>query len=101
MLRLMRDYATSWLIKVLLGAIVIVFIFWGVGSFQERRAGRVALVNGQPIDVASFNRAYNNLIEQYRGRFGGNLTDEMLQMFGVRKQALEALVNQKLLLQEA
>jgi peptidyl-prolyl cis-trans isomerase D len=97
----MRDYATSWLIKVLLGAIVIVFIFWGVGSFRERRAGRVALVNGQPIDVAAYNRAYNNLIEQYRGRFGGNLTDEMLQMFGVRKQALEALVNQKLLLQEA
>ena len=101
MLRLMRDYATSWLIKVLLGAIVIVFIFWGVGSFRERRAGRVALVNGQSIDVAAFNRAYSNLIEQYRGRFGSNLTDEMLQMFGVRKQALEALVNQKLLLQEA
>lgn len=101
MLRLMRDYATSWLIKLLLGAIVIVFIFWGVGSFRERRAGRVALVNGRPIDVAAFNRAYSNLIEQYRGRFGNNLTDEMLQMFGVRKQALEALVNQELLFQEA
>ncbi|MFO7494029.1 MAG: SurA N-terminal domain-containing protein [Desulfobacterales bacterium] len=101
MLRLMRDYATSWLIKLLLGAIVIVFIFWGVGSFTERRAGRVALVNGQPIDVAAFNRTYSNLIEQYRGRFGNNLTDDMLQMFGVKKQALEALVNQELLLQEA
>ncbi len=101
MLRLMRDYATSWLIKLLLGAIVIVFIFWGVGSFQERRAGRVAVVNGQPIDVAVFNRTYNNLIEQYRQRFGSNLTDDMLQMFGVKKQALESIVNQELLRQEA
>lgn len=101
MLRLMRDYATSWLIKLLLGAIVIVFIFWGVGSFRERRASRVALVNGHPVPVADFNRTYNNLIEQYRQRFGNNLTDEMLKMFGVRNQALESVVNQELLLQEA
>ncbi|MDL1984240.1 MAG: SurA N-terminal domain-containing protein, partial [Deltaproteobacteria bacterium] len=37
MLRFLRQSATSWLIKIILGAIVIVFVFWGVGSFRSQR----------------------------------------------------------------
>ncbi len=33
MLSLMRKHAGSWLIKVILGAIVVVFVLWGVGSW--------------------------------------------------------------------
>ncbi|MBW2318129.1 MAG: SurA N-terminal domain-containing protein, partial [Deltaproteobacteria bacterium] len=33
MLHLMRKHAGSWLIKVVLGVIVVVFVFWGVGSY--------------------------------------------------------------------
>lgn len=101
MLRLMRNYATSWLIKILLGAIVIVFVFWGVGSFRERRAGRVALVNGDSISVEAYRNAYNNLIEQYRQRFGNSLNEEMIKLFQINKQALNQLIDQTLLLQEA
>ena len=36
MLNLMRKNAGTWLIKILLGAIVLVFVFWGVGSFSDR-----------------------------------------------------------------
>ena len=36
MLRFMRKYATGWLVKGLFGVIIIVFIFWGVGSFRDR-----------------------------------------------------------------
>ena len=62
MLRLMRKQAGSWLIKILLGAIVIVFVFWGVGSFREQRGGRVALVNGDQITQDEYRETYNNLI---------------------------------------
>ena len=60
MLRLMRDYATSWMIKFLLGAIVIVFVFWGVGSFKSERANRVAVVNGETITVDDFRQHAGN-----------------------------------------
>ena len=51
MLRLMRDYATSWMIKIILGAIVVVFVFWGVGSFRNRKANIIASVNGDAITL--------------------------------------------------
>ncbi len=101
MLRLMRKKAGSWLIKILLGAIVVVFVFWGVGSFRAQRIGRVALVNGDQITLDEYREAYNNLIEKLRQRFGNNLNDEMIKMLQVRKQALNQLIDNRLWVQEA
>ncbi|MGD9233039.1 MAG: SurA N-terminal domain-containing protein, partial [Desulfobacterales bacterium] len=97
----MRKQAGSWLIKILLGAIVIVFIFWGVGSFRSQRGGRVALVNGDQITLDEYREAYNNLLEQLRRRFGNNLDEDMLKQLQVKKQALNQLINNKLLVQES
>lgn len=101
MLKLMREKATSLFIKILLGAIVVVFVFWGVGSFRSQRSGNVARVNGQPITVEEYRQTYNNLMEQVRQRFGNNLNDEMIKMLQLKEQAIDLLINQKLLLQEA
>jgi peptidyl-prolyl cis-trans isomerase D len=97
----MRKQAGSWLIKILLGAIVIVFIFWGVGSFRSQRGGRVALVNGDQITLDEYREAYNNLLEQLRRRFGNNLDEDMLKQLQVKRQALNQLINNKLLVQES
>jgi peptidyl-prolyl cis-trans isomerase D len=97
----MRQQAGNWLIKVLLGAIVIVFIFWGVGSFRAQRGGRVALINGDQITLDEYREAYNNLIEQLRNRFGNNLNEDMIKMLRVKEQALNQLIDNKLLVQEA
>jgi len=101
MLRLMRKQAGSWLIKILLGAIVIVFIFWGVGSFRSQRGGRVALVNGDQITLDEYRETYNNLIEQIRRRFGNNLDEDMLKQLQVKRQALNQLIDNQLLVQES
>lgn len=101
MLRFMRQQAGNWLIKLLLGAIVIVFIFWGVGSFKAQRGGRVALVNGDQITLDEYREAYNNLIEQLRNRFGNNLNEDMIKMLRVKEQALNQLIDNKLLVQES
>jgi peptidyl-prolyl cis-trans isomerase D len=101
MLRFMRQQAGNWLIKVLLGAIVIVFIFWGVGSFKAQRSGRVALVNGDQITLDEYREAYNNLIERLRNRFGNNLNEDMIKMLRVKEQALNQLISNKLLVQQA
>jgi len=97
----MRQQAGNWLIKVLLGAIVIVFVFWGVGSFREQRGGRVALINGDPVTLDEYREAYNNLIERLRNRFGNNLNEDMIKMLRVKEQALNQLIDNKLLVQEA
>lgn len=101
MLNVMRKHAGSWMIKVILFAIVIVFVFWGVGSFRSRQASKVATVNGELITLADYQRTYNNLIDQYRQRFGASLNDSMLEMLQVKRQAVDQLVNRALMLQEA
>ena len=62
MLNTLRKNAGSWMIKVLLFAIVIVFIFWGVGTFREQRGGRIALVNGQTITYDEYVKSYAAMI---------------------------------------
>ncbi|MBI5590065.1 MAG: SurA N-terminal domain-containing protein [Deltaproteobacteria bacterium] len=101
MLNLMRKNAGTWLIKILLGAIVLVFVFWGVGSFRDRGAGRVASVNGEPIMVEEYNETYNRLVEQMKQRYGNRLNDEMLKMLQVKKQTIDQLIEKRLLLTEA
>jgi peptidyl-prolyl cis-trans isomerase D len=101
MLSLMRKHAGTWMIKVILGAIVIVFVFWGVGSYTSRQSGRVAKVNGTIITLDDYRASYNNLIEQVRQSFGNNLNDELIKMLQLRKRALDQLIDKALMLQAA
>ncbi len=101
MLESMRKSAGSWMIKLLLMFIVLAFVFMGAGSFVGSRSTRVASVNGEPISVQEYQRAYSNIINNLRSQFGGNLNEEMLKMFNVKKQALDSLIDSALLLQVA
>lgn len=101
MLSVLRKHAASGIIKIILALIVIVFIFWGFEGFRADKSGKVASVNGEVISIDEYRMAYNNLLERYRQQYGDQLNDELIEMLQLRKQALDSLVNQKLLIQEA
>ena len=101
MLGLLRKKAKSWIIQLLLGAIIIVFVFWGVGSFREQNMGEIAMVNGESITFNEYTDAYNNFLDQLRQRFGKNLNDDMIKMLQVKKETLNRLIDRKLLKTEA
>jgi len=79
MLGTMRKHATSWLIKVACFAIVIVFIFWGGYSYTEKKASRVAVVNGSYIGLREYQSTYSNLVEQMRRQFGRQFSSELVE----------------------
>ncbi|MES0363021.1 MAG: SurA N-terminal domain-containing protein [Desulfobacteria bacterium] len=101
MLSLMRKHAQSWLIKLALGAIVVVFVFWGVGSYRAQKGNRIALVNGDPIVLEAFRSVYDQMLQTYRRQFGDVLDEKLIQNLNLRKQALDQLIDRQLLLQEA
>ena len=101
MLSIMRKQAGSWIIKVLLFAIVVVFVFWGVGSIRSRQATKVAEVNGKIISYAEYQQAYERLRNQYRRIYGDTLNEEMLKKLGLHEMALNQLVDRTMMLQEA
>lgn len=101
MLNVFRKKAGSWMVKAILGAIIIVFIFWGVGNYGEKQGNMVAVVNGENITIDEYRNAYENLLEQFRKRFGNNLNDEMIKMFRIKHQALNMLIDRKLMINAA
>ncbi len=102
LLDLMRRHARSWLIKVALGGIIIVFIFWygwsGPGDKSQTYAARV---NGTVISYDQFYNVYESELEKIRLRFGGALPPELMQKVNLKKSVITGLVRQVLMLQEA
>lgn len=101
MLSLMRKHARSWMMIVILFAIVIVFVFWGVGGFDAPQDNHVAVVNGEAISFAAYRQAYDRLREQYRRAYGGALDQQMLKALNLNEQALYQLIDRVVMLQEA
>ena len=89
MLDFMRRHAGTWMIKALLFAIVVVFIFWGVGSWTSREQGVVATVNGESISQEAYRSSYNRLLDQVRQSLGTNLSDDLLKSLNLPQQALD------------
>jgi len=101
MLNVMRKHAGSWMIKLILGVIVIVFVFWGVGSRRARQRNRVAVVNGSIISLNEYRSVYDRMLEQYRRQFGDALDQKLLKTLNLRRQTLDRLIERRLSVQQA
>jgi len=101
MLDFMRRHAQSWMIKVALGAVVVVFIFWGIWNPREGRERDLVRIGDQAITVAEARNYYQNLRERYQSIYRDKFTDEMIKKLGLKERAVKDLINKVLLLQEA
>jgi parvulin-like peptidyl-prolyl isomerase len=100
MLKFMRKHATGYLIKAMFGLIIIVFIFWGVGSFRD--ADRtVAVVGPYKVSAAEYQQSYQSLLNFYRMIYRERLDDKMLAELKLKEQAMNQLVERYLLLVKA
>jgi peptidyl-prolyl cis-trans isomerase D len=100
MLDILRKNAQSWMVKVLFGLIVIVFVFWGVGSFRSGDRTVVAMVNDAPILVRDYLEAYERTIQALQQQ-NPSLRAEDLKRFGVKERVLDQLIDAKLISEKA
>ncbi|TDJ49102.1 MAG: hypothetical protein E2O45_05250, partial [Nitrospina sp.] len=103
MLKYIRSHA---LVKVFLWVIIIAFVAtifysWGAGGQVEGANKTIATVNGMKIQVNEFNRAYGNILNFYRDQFHDQFSDEMAAKLNLKENALEALIQNRLILAEA
>lgn len=101
LLGLMRKHAKSWLIKFLIGIIAVVFIFYFGYSFTSTDGLKIAEVNGDPISGAEYQKAYKNLLTGLQRDYKSLWNEELIKVFDLKNRALQDLINQKLLSQEA
>lgn len=100
MLDVLRDNAQSWIVKLLFAAIVVVFVFWGVGSFTSDKEGVLAVVNDKPILINDYIRAYENAVQAIRQQ-NPDVTAADLRQMQLRQQIFNQLLNAQLLLDKA
>ncbi|MBN2124465.1 MAG: SurA N-terminal domain-containing protein [Deltaproteobacteria bacterium] len=101
LLSLMRKHAKSYLIKFLIGIIAVVFIFYFGYSFTSREGVQVASVNGEMISGVEYQKAYRNMLESLQREYKSVWSDNLIKVFNLKKRALQGIVDQKLISQEA
>lgn len=98
----------GWL-KWSLGLVVLTFVFFYVPDFLGTTNGgatgtaadAVATVQGRPISVSDFQRAYNAQMAQFRNAYGGNMSTAMLRQLGLDRQVLQQMIDQEAVIAEA
>jgi len=101
LLSLMRKHAKSWLIKALIAIIAIVFVFYFGYSFSGREGVKIALVNDEVITAVEYQKSYRAMLEALQREYKGMWSDNLVKVFDLKNRALDTLIVQKLVSQEA
>ena len=80
MLRILREHATSWMLRGILILVAVTFISWGGYSLiRERNVTYAAKVNGTSIDMKEYFDAYEGTVKQYRDALGSSFSEKMIE----------------------
>jgi peptidyl-prolyl cis-trans isomerase D len=97
----MRRHTKSIMIKVMIGLIAVVFVFWGIYTIRGRPGMKVAYVNGDLITGQEYQATYRQMLEALQRQYGAYWNDNLIQAFQLKQRALDSLINKRLVDQEA
>jgi peptidyl-prolyl cis-trans isomerase D len=101
MLRILREHASSWMLKGILILVAVTFISWGGYSLiREKKVNYVAKVNGVTIEWKEYNDAFQNAVKQYREALGSSFSEKMIEELHLKDKILDDLIAKILILQE-
>lgn len=106
MLDLIRRRQKTTLVKIVFWVIIAtfigtIFLVWGKGGEQSRKMTVAAQVNGTDISFDDFKSTYSNMYNFYKKIYGQNFSAELEEKIGLSRLAINSLIDQTLLLQEA
>ncbi|MBE9594854.1 MAG: SurA N-terminal domain-containing protein, partial [Proteobacteria bacterium] len=98
---LMRKHTKGILIKVMVGLIAVVFIFWGVYAIRETPGAKIAYVNGDLITGMEYEAQYREMLDALQKQYKEYWNDSLIKAFQIKQRALDSLINKRLISQEA
>ena len=102
MLSTIRDKTQGLLAMIVIGLIAIPFAFWGIDSyFDNNTSGAVAEVNGAEIGAERYREAFNQRVRAMQQMMGGRVDARLFNDPGFKRQVLESLVDEVLVVQAA
>src|ERR1700722_12721281 len=100
MLEGIRRYQYSWQVKVVFTLLAILMTFWGLGGGLFGSIRPIATVNGQKILGDQVDREANQLRTTLQQIYGAN-AQSVLKSINIRQEAVERLIEQQLIGDEA
>jgi len=102
MLETIRKSTKSTYILLLFGAIILVFIFWGIGpGGRGRTTNAVATVNGEPISVRDYLALHKRLTDYYRSVLKDKYTPQVEKELDLKRSAVSMLIDRQLAVEAA
>src|ERR1700722_10047500 len=94
MLQSIHDKLKGWLAGVVLGAIGLVFVFWGI-NWTLTAPTYAAKVNGSEIGANEVRQAYQQQLAQFERQTNGSISEA--QRIDIKKRVLDQYVNSEAL----
>ncbi len=107
MLQFVRSKQKSVLIKIAFGIIILSFVIGYTmltsPTDQQAKQGRetAARVNGDEISYDAFQNSYSNLYNLYQNIYQGNFDAKLEKQLNLPRQAMQQLIDETLLIQQA
>jgi len=98
MLQSIHDKLKGWLAGVVLGAIGLVFVFWGI-NWTLSAPNYAAKVNGSEVSASEVRQSYQQQLAQVERQTNGSISDA--QRNEIRKRVLDEYVNTEALITRA
>lgn len=84
----------SWVATLLMGALALSFVVWGVADvFTGGSSTAVATVGGRSIESEDFTRTYRNFITNEGQRMGMDITPDMALRMGMGTSVLQQMIS--------
>jgi peptidyl-prolyl cis-trans isomerase D len=96
MLQQIRDRISGWIATIFLGAIAVVFVFWGI-DFQAATTSAAARVNGESVPLERVRRAWQERQSELQRQLRDELPTELVQ--SEQEAILDEFVRRELLRQ--
>ena len=102
MIQWMHRLSKSWAATLLMGALTLSFVVWGIADvFTGMSTASVATVGGTDIGQQEFQRTYRNFLRNQGQQMGTEVTPEMAQKMGLDQVALQQMISRTALNNEA
>jgi len=108
MLDIIRRKKESTIVKLVFIIIVLsfvgtIFLVWGKGSdgIGGGKSGYAAKVNGSKISLEQYQNAYQRIRNMYQQIYGQSIPPEMEKVLGLKKVALDGLIDNMLVAMES
>jgi peptidyl-prolyl cis-trans isomerase D len=98
MLQQIRDKITGWFASLFLGAIAVVFVFWGI-RFESATTSAAAKVNGESIPVEQVRRAWQERQNELQQAARNELPEAVVK--AEQQKLLDNFIRREVLLQHA